>query len=356
MKTIAYYLPQYHRIDENDKWWGDGFTEWTNVRAGTPLFPGHEQPVVPLGNNYYSLDDRRTVEWQTQLAKKYCIDGFAYYHYWFNGKMLLERPAERLLKWQDIDQPFFFFWANHSWMKNKKGKKEILMMQEYGGNKDHIAHYQYLSKFFKDERYIKVANKPVIGVYKPHDIPDYLEMVECWNTLAVRDGFDGVYVIKNIDQSKNLNDGLPADAAVLRQPAIAQEKLMRGYGFLVSRPKLCKVLRAFLPFRIKYEKVIDKLINDAQILESQCEMKLYQGTFTGWDNTVRHGRMGYVHVDSNPTDFRRSLEALDKITEPDDFVFINAWNEWAEGMYLEPCEKWGYSYLEAVRDSKGVNR
>lgn len=355
MRVIAYYLPQYHQIEENDMWWGKGFTEWTNVKAGKPLYPGHEQPITPQNKNYYSLEDKETLRWQSELANQHGIYGFAYYHYWFNGKKLLQKPAEQLLQWRDIDQKFFFFWANHSWVKTANGEKEILMQQVYGGERDAVAHYEYLSSFFKDERYIKVDNKPVVGIYKPSEVDSYKEMVAIWNRLAIDDGFDGVYIIRNVDRTELLKDDLPGDAVVLRQPAIAQERMMKNYGRMMSRPWLQRILAKKLPYRIDYRKVIKELIAQAPKLKKDCQFKLYQGTYTGWDNTVRHGKRGYVHENSNPVDFKKSLEALDEVADDDDFVFVNAWNEWAEGMHLEPDEKWGLLYLEAINDVTSRN-
>ncbi len=189
MKILAYYLPQFHEIEENNKWWGKGFTEWTNVKKGKKLFKTQNQPFVPLNNNYYNLLNKETVKWQTELAKKYGVYGFCYYHYWFEGKKLLEKPVENLLKWKNIDQKFCFCWANHSWKKTWNGLNEILMEQKYGNEDSWNKHFDYLLQFFKDERYIKIDNKPIFMIFKLKDIKDINEMLDFFNKKCIENGF-----------------------------------------------------------------------------------------------------------------------------------------------------------------------
>ena len=204
-KALAYFLPQYHEIPENDQWWGRGFTEWTNLRKALPLFKGHQIPV-PLNDNYYNLLEKETVVWQTELMKEYEVHGLVYYHYWFLGKKILERPAENLLNWKDIDQKFMFMWANHDWTRSWVGGREILMKQEYGIEQDWLNHIQYLIEFFKDERYIKIDNKPVFQIYIGDKIECFDEMIEVWNTECIRNGFDGIYIIENIDNYTKIDN------------------------------------------------------------------------------------------------------------------------------------------------------
>ena len=192
-KVLALHLPQYHRIPENDRWWGEGFTDWVNVRKAKPLFQGHEQPVVPLNNNYYDLSDTAAIRWQAQLAKQYGVYGFCYYHYWFSGRKLLEKPCELLLDHKDIDIKYCFCWANESWARTWDGKEhDVLMKQVYGGREDWTAHFDYLLPFFQDERYIRIDNKPVIFIYSCHRIADFDDVVAWWDELARENGFDGV--------------------------------------------------------------------------------------------------------------------------------------------------------------------
>ena len=189
-KIIALYLPQFHAIPENDKWWGKGFTEWTSVKKAIPLLKNHHQPREPLKGNYYNLLDPEVRQWQADLAQKYGIYGFCYYHYWFNGKKLLEKPAEEILRLGKPSLPFCFSWANESWSRTwYSSKKEVLLKQEYGAEKEWESHFNYLLPFFKDERYIKVDNKPLFLIYKPSLILELDRMISFWEKLAIKEGF-----------------------------------------------------------------------------------------------------------------------------------------------------------------------
>lgn len=185
MKTIAFYLPQFHRIPENDKWWGEGFTEWVNVKNAQPLFDGHEQPKMPFNKNYYDLTDVEVMKWQATLAKKYGIFGFCMYHYWFDGHLLLEKPVENYLK-SDIDFPFCLCWPNEHWTNAwVSGENKVLIEQRYGSEKEWRDHYNYLVPFFKDSRYIRKSGKILFVIYRPELISERKEMFECWNRWAV---------------------------------------------------------------------------------------------------------------------------------------------------------------------------
>ena len=193
MKIIAFYLPQFHNIPENDEWWGNGFTEWTNVKKAKPIFEGHQQPKVPLNNNYYNLLDDNVKVWQADLAKKYGVYGFCYYHYWFNGKMLLEKPMEQMLENKEVDIPFCISWANEPWTKAWVGdEKKMLIAQEYGQEEEWKEHFMYLLPFFKDERYIKKDGKPFFIFYRPDIVPCMKEMIDLWNRLAKENGLNGI--------------------------------------------------------------------------------------------------------------------------------------------------------------------
>ena len=190
IKPIAFYLPQYHSIPENDLAWGKGFTEWTNVKKAKPLFPGHYQPRIPLDQNYYNLEDSTVMKQQSVIAKDHGIFGFCYYHYWFkNGKKLLEKPIENMLKDPDVDIPFCLCWANESWTKRWNGRDgEIIVEQDYGAIDDWKAHFNYLFEFISDSRYITLDGKPIIIIYKPDEIPCMNDMMECWQNLALENG------------------------------------------------------------------------------------------------------------------------------------------------------------------------
>ena len=195
MKKFAFFLPQFHEIEENNLWWGKGFTEWTNVKKAKPFYKGHALEK-PLNNNYYNLLEKATVEWQTELMKKYCVDGLIYYHYWFEGKMLMEKPAENLLNWKDIDQRFFFCWANHTFSRGGHRSREILIEQTYGDKEDWKKHFEYLLPFFKDERYQKENNKPLFMIF----ISDFAEkekMFKYFDQKCKENGFDGICLIES---------------------------------------------------------------------------------------------------------------------------------------------------------------
>ncbi|HEM5166089.1 TPA: glycoside hydrolase family 99-like domain-containing protein, partial [Streptococcus suis] len=213
MRPIAFYLPQFHAIPENDEWWGEGFTEWTNMKAATPLFEGHLQPRIPLDNNYYNLLDEKTMEWQVELAKKYGLYGFCFYHYWFNGHMLLEKPMEMMLNNPNINFPYMICWANEPWTNAWKadGNEKTLIAQHYGREKEWKQHFEYLLQFFKDKNYIVENNKPMLLIYRPEIIECLNEMLDYWNELAIEAGFSGIdfayqqvsyYLLDNKDESR----------------------------------------------------------------------------------------------------------------------------------------------------------
>lgn len=347
-KIIAYYLPQYHEIQENNNWWGKGFTEWKHVSEAVPLFKGHIQPKIPLNDNYYNLMDKETIEWQTKLSHKYGIYGFAYYHYWFDGKLLLEKPAENLLNWDDIPQKFFFFWANHTWYRAKDGKKDILIEQTDGGKNDWINHYHYMYKFFKDDRYIKINNMPVIGIYNPAEFKNFDAMIRCWRKLALDDGFSGIYIIENKIKVGQRKFSKESNSMVCRQPLVA----INQYNLKFYKRVLRKIKKIFMPIPKNPEKIEYSVIS---ALEKNYvpnnHIKEFLGISVGWDNTPRHNNFGQVFINQTVEKFDETLKHLLEVSEKkgNELFFINAWNEWAEGMYLEPDQLNGYSYLKIIK-------
>ena len=198
VRTIALYLPQFHEIPENNEWWGHGFTEWVNVKKAVPLFEGHQQPRIPLDNNYYDLSDVNVMRWQTELAKKYGIYGFCFYHYWFNGKKLLEKPVDNYLEAKDIDFPFCICWANEHWTNKWATENDrVLIEQKYGGREQWKEHFDYLLPFFKDSRYIYQDGKPLFVLYRPELVTRRREMLEYWNQLALENGKTSTYTAEN---------------------------------------------------------------------------------------------------------------------------------------------------------------
>ena len=354
MKIISMYLPQYHRVKENDEWWGEGYTDWVGTRNAKPLYEGHYQPHIPLNGYYYDLLDRKTFEWQAELMKKYGIDGQCIYHYWFkDGRQILERPAENLLKWTDIDMPYCFSWANQSWARSwsavknanvwdderekKKGNSNdsgMLLEQQYGDEKEWRAHFNYLVPFFKDNRYIKVQGKPVFVLYQALYITVLKEMADCWNLWAKQEGFEGIYFIGASNKDESLVDGVLYPA-----PQMAMSTLFPLANMEPSSK--VKVL--------DYSTVWNVTLDMALTKESGMV-----GAFVGYDDVPRRGNRGCVIDNATPDIFKESLTKLIAINAQHNqpFTFINAWNEWGEGMHLEPDEKYGMAYLEAVKYAK----
>ena len=345
MKIIAYYLPQFHEIKENNIWWGKGFTEWTNVKKAKPLFSGHSQPKVPLAHNYYNLLEEETMLYQNELSKKYGIYGFCFYHYWFKGRKILEKPAENLLKWEHIKQNFCFCWANHTWKKSWNGTQEILIPQTYGDITEWEEHFNYLITFFSDKRYIKKENKPVFLIYSSNEIPQFDERVEYYNQRCKDHGFDGIYVVELIKHHKKGIVHQNSSAIAYSEPAYSMSKLSIFQKVLIKfyQKSGIKV------FSYPEKKLVQNIVNkNTKICDKEC----FLGSFNGWDNTPRHKKRGYVIEKLYAKDFKNILIKQKRIMKENniEYLFFNAWNEWAEGMYLEPDEEYKYKYLEVIKE------
>ena len=362
-KNIAFYLPQFHEIPENNEWWGKGFTEWTNVKKSKPLFKGHHQPRVPFESNYYDLNEVSVMESQAKLAKKHGIDGFCFYHYYFeDGKTLLEQPLKNFLN-SKIDIDYCFCWANESWTRNWDGKsRQVLIKQDYGIEDDWKNHFEYMIQYFMDSRYIKHGNKPVFLIYKAEDIPNFNEFTCFWNKLAKENGFEGVefIVVQRQFNAAFIDDFVDVNYKVSFEPfyslsstnslskyykfggGIARNLAVKTYDLLSQTA--CKFgLREHLA--IDYQSIIKKSIHNSR--NSSADM--LPGCFVDWDNSPRRGEKGIIFKGFNVELFEEYISATiynaKSTNKP--FVFINAWNEWAEGTYLEPDEKYGYSVLES---------
>lgn len=352
-KIIAFHLPQYHTFQENDEWWGKGFTDWTNVRKAKPLYKGHYQPRVPLNQNYYNMLDYQTRKWQAETAQKYGVYGFCYYHYWFNGKLLMEKPVELLLNEPEISLPFCFCWANEPWSRAWDGsEKEIIMPQYYGGKIDWLNHINYLIPFFKDERYIKKDNKPVFVIYRSNSIDNVDEMIRYWNEECIKAGFAGVYIVEELNGFQKQVSTKISDAYLEFYPwRISFNHLPIFTKFKnIVRKLFFKIVFKVPNHMIFYDTIWNSILNTPS--KSDNTKHHFLGALVGWDNTPRKGRDGYVCMDkSSPREFGKYFTKLvNKATEERiEYIFVNAWNEWAEGAYLEPDEKYGYGYLEEIK-------
>ena len=274
----------------------------------------------------------------------------AFYHYWFNGKMLLQKPAEHLLAWKDVDMNFMFFWANHDWVRSWNGSRTMLMEQTYGGIEDWEAHFDYMLPFFTDPRYIRIEGKPAFGIYMADAIPDLDNMISYWNERAIKEGLNGIYIIETALTPKYESKYNNVNALVLRQPNIANRELTRLFQISKKKPEWQKFFPFCYPGIVSYSMAMSETLRHTKHFTSN--KTIMYGAFVGWDNTCRHGRRGFIVKGQTPEKFKKCLIGLKKLADKNgvEYLFVNAWNEWAEGMYLEPDTKDGFGYLEAIRD------
>ena len=354
LRLIAFYLPQYHPIPENDKWWGKGFTEWTNVAKAKPLFPGHDQPHIPSDLGFYDLRLAEARQAQADLAREYGIYGFCYYHYWFNGKRLLERPFNEVLVSGEPDFPFCLCWANENWTRVWDGQdKQVLMEQKYTEENDR-QHIRSLMQAFQDKRYIRIDGKPILLVYRASKIPNPLKTTSIWREEALKEGIGEMFLCR-VDSFAGENADLtPAqvgfDAAVEFQPD------GRYFGNTLGQGKLHRLARRFGLSSVAYEK--NCISSYASLVENSLLQQVptyrrFPCVTPRWDNSARRKTGATILKDSTPELYekwlRAAVESFRSSHSRESLIFINAWNEWGEGNHLEPCHKWGRAYLEATK-------
>ena len=361
VKLLAMYLPQYHRIPENDQFWGDGFTDWVTVKKAISLYEGHNQPFEPLNDNYYDLSEKNSIQWQINLAKQYGIYGLGIYHYWFsNEKVLLTKPAEIILNNKDLDIPFFFAWDNANWRrswsrfrgnawapledkKNKSSKKEssLLIKYELGEKSDWENHFNYLLPYFSDNRYIKVDDKPLFEIFNFSD--KIFEMASYWDELAKKNGFAGMHIVyKNSQLYK-----LPKDVC-----NFCYEPQYNGWGaaykqYFFKGLSILGLLK-YGPYKYSYDRIWRRILKNARKRSNKQD---WHGAFVAYDDTPRRGKQGRVVVGSTPEKFENYLSILIDICrkQEKEFILLTAWNEWGEGATLEPSKVYGYEYIEAAK-------
>ncbi len=347
VRLLAFYLPQFHPIPENDAWWGKGFTEWTNTTKAKPLFPGHRQPHLPADLGFYDLRSPEAREAQASLASAYGLNGFIYWHYWFgDGKRLLERPFSEVVASGKPDFPFCLAWANQSWTGIWHGLKgKTLIEQRYPGVEDHTAHFHALLPAFSDRRYIRVDNRPLFFLYEPDTFPKKREFTELWNELAIRNGLAGIYFVGVNHLAWDYRaDGF--DGVTVYMPGhyidTYQESLIRSLKNSFRR----HVLRRW-PMVIGYGEILR-----AYRYDRFRDHDFIPCVMPNWDNTPRSGRKGVVFHRSTPELFGRHLREAIRFAEEHrkdhPMVIIKSWNEWAEGNYLEPDREWGTACLEQI--------
>jgi lipopolysaccharide biosynthesis protein len=348
-RLIAFYLPQFHPIPENDEWWGKGYTDWVAVARGVPLFNGHYQPHIPADLGFYDLRLPEVREAQAELAASAGIEGFAYWHYWFAGKRLLERPFEAVLRSGNPRLPFCLAWANHTWrsvwsfgIRNKP-----LIDQTYPGLADHRAHFDELLKAFTDERYITVEGKPLVYIYDPYAIPDVKRMTDSWREWALQAGLKGLHLV-GLGLPTSRLDEFGFDATNHDFVHRVKEEIPRSglLGDLQHRFRYRNFVRK--PVIYTYREVLPYLLKSGPM-----GINDYPTIVPNWDNTPRSLFSGLVYHQSTPELFRIHLrQALAKVLDRPlerRIVFVKSWNEWGEGNHLEPDQRFGHAYLNVIR-------
>ncbi|MDP3791011.1 MAG: glycoside hydrolase family 99-like domain-containing protein [Candidatus Omnitrophota bacterium] len=359
LKYLAIYLPQFHPIPENDTWWGKGFTEWRNVTKAKPLFRGHYQPRLPSDLGFYDLRVPEVREEQARMAKDHGIDGFCYFHYWFKGRRVLEKPVDEILKNGKPDFPFCLFWANETWEGRWHGivkERRTLIKQEYS-EEDDVNHARWLAIAMADKRYFRIGNRPVFVIYKPLDLPDLNRTIETWRREFKHLGMPNPYLIgSNAGGYADIEDLLryDMDAALQHIPELGIFDYFHKNCFKKKLERLIKNIKHGSLSRYlhiyDYEYAVRKMLWDA-------EGPIYRSIIPSWDNSPRAGDMGAIFVNSTPDKFEKILydlskKTIEKFPADKQILFLNAWNEWAEGNHLEPDLKYGKRYLEAVKKVK----
>lgn len=365
IRAIAFHLPQYHPIPENDEWWGKGFTEWTNVVKAKPLFPGHYQPHLPADLGFYDLRLPEARAAQAELAAEYGIHGFCYFHYWFHGRQVLQRPVNEILTSGEPDFPFCLCWANENWTRQWDGlEKELLMEQRYSPADD-LAHIRALIPYFADPRYLRVDGRPFFAVYRASKMPHPERTAEIWRRETERAGLKGLFLVR-VESHSQVGDArqLGFDYSVDFKPGsrlafdlfrIPRRKWWHRRKLRTAEPVFYN--NFICPYEAMVQLALAEPIPTYPRIPCVCP---------GWDNSPRRKTGAAIFVGSTPELYEHWLrEIVNRETArlgpnggsgllPESLVFINAWNEWAEGNHLEPCQKWGRVYLEATRRALGA--
>ena len=371
VRAIAIHLPQFHPIPENDEWWGKGFTEWTNVAKAKPKFPGHYQPHLPADLGFYDLRLPEARAAQAALAAEYGIYGFCYYHYWFNGRRLLERPVNEILKSGEPDFPFCLCWANENWTRRWDGQDRLVLLQQNYTAEDDLAHIRALIPMFEDPRYIRVIERPLFAVYRASELPEPRRTTDLWRREAERAGLKGLFLVRVSSNNEERYDPIEQgfDCASDFQPngrILDSSRIERRKWW--HREKLGTRERAFREnLFFDYAKFAESALNGwkGRYPRIPC-------VCPGWDNSSRRQKdEAFIVLNSTPEHYERWLREVVERQKAalkgagdvgagqvaaESLVFLNAWNEWAEGNHLEPCQKWGRAYLEATRRALGTGQ
>lgn len=351
-RIISFYLPQFHQIPENDEWWGKGYTEWVTVVKAKSLFRGHLQPHIPADLGFYDLRVKETRIAQAEMAKKHGIEGFCYWHYWFgDGKRLLERPFNEVLSSGEPDFPFCLAWANHSWYNktwDSEGTDKLLMEQKYLGANDYINHFKTILPAFKDKRYIKVEEKPLVVIFSPLDSEEIPQIIKLWRKLALENGLKGLYFVgrqyAGRDKNKILDLGFDAVYNESSLTIHARQSKFKKV-LLLLKVKLLKTPRIY-----DYGDSIKYFSNDEDRAIDTIPVII-----PNWDHTPRSGKFGVVLNNSTPKLFKKHvkkvLSMIKEKPEENRIAFLKSWNEWGEGNYMEPDIEYGNKYLVALKEA-----
>ncbi|MBZ9795689.1 glycoside hydrolase family 99-like domain-containing protein [Mesorhizobium sp. ES1-4] len=343
LRYIAFYLPQFYPFPENDLWWGKGFTEWTNVTKAKPLFDGHDQPHLPTDLGFYDLRLRETQHEQITLAKEYGIDAFCFHYYWFGGKRLLDKPVDAFLADSLADFPFCLCWANENWTRRwDAAEQEVLIAQSYGpGWEERFA--DSLVPFFRDPRYVRVDGKPLLVVYRPQHIPDARRAAEQWREHCRKMGVGEIHIVSALTHGNDNYEQYGFDAGVEFPP----------HNMRVD--PVNDILPSYEPYN-GYAVEFADVARDC-LSRDRRDRRIYRTVFPSWDNTARVKDRALIVLGATVENYERWLKGASSLTKKDraaseQLLFINAWNEWAEGCHLEPDRKFGRGFLEATRRVK----
>lgn len=373
-RVIAFYLPQFHPVPANDKFWGKGFTEWTNVAKAKPLFKGHDQPRIPADLGFYDLRLSQVRHAQAELARDAGVEGFCYWHYWFgNGKEVLEMPFDEVVNSGDPDFPFCIAWANHDWTTKtwNKGKgiakSSIIFKQEYPGEEDHKNHFYRLLPAFSDHRYITVDGKLLFIIFDGRKFPKVKDFMRLWNDLAVKNGFKGfhfvtlAYSLPELDKKRITDLDHMVNETIegyLKLGFDAVNSINLKYAELKTGGVLHKAIGGIMrrlpdsPYveKYKYSEIVDNYYTPADTREN-----VYPQLLAGWDRSPRSGRNAVIYYGDDPVSFKKAARQAIQVVrnkQPEHrIIFLNSWNEWGEGAYMEPDLRYGKGKLKSLREA-----
>jgi len=344
-KILAYYLPQFHPTKENDMWWGKGVTEWNNVSRAMPQYVGHYQPRLPGELGYYDLRILDNMRRQVELAQMYGIYGFCFYYYWFDGKRLLDKPLDMFLEAKTIDFPFSLCWANESWTRRFDGSCGEILVKQSETVESYIAFINSVVPYMRDSRYIRMNGKPIFTIYRPSFIPECASTITAWREHCVKAGIGDIYIIGIKEHTWDVN--------LIELGFDAQSEFHPGTLFkhCVDISSQINYMQDFGGIVLDYRDIVE---HKKYFLYNHP--KLHRAAMPMWDNSARRDNKGMIFEGASPDLYERwltdiLLEAKNREDLEDHYIFINAWNEWGEGAYLEPDKKYGYAYLNATRQA-----